>query len=851
MSQVFSIRGVIVIGLGLVVSFSVLFVGHTILNHTRDARVREYQEACLREAKEFAQIAYLSKEDDALVLSQIKTIWDAGGMAAQDEHLCVLDKGATLILHTRDPHLIGQHVGFNRHLNKDEQSTETLQDRVNSRQDWVGVTVSHTGVRQVGAYALTQSRDWVIGIHRSETALHKELSFGLAGARSVFYVLAGLFLPLIWLIVFFSSHRIEMKRRKAEHDLHLSQDLLEKTQGFARLGSWSLDLKTNQVVWTEELYKMFEADSSKPPPAFTEHSKLFTKESWDQLVPALEKTQKTGVPYELELRNIRKDGKKGWMWVHGEAVFDDQSRIIGLWGAAQDITNRKETERDLKESEERFRALHNASFGGIAIHDQGLILECNLGLSEMTGFSYEELVGMNGLLLITEETRPMVLQKIKSGYEKPYEAEGIRKDGSTYPMRLEARNIPYKGKTVRVVEFRDLTLQKEAENEKHELEGKLQHSQKMEAIGRLAGGVAHDFNNMLSVIIGHVELAVEEVAPNDSVYSDLMQIKLAAERSADLTRQLLAFARKQTVVPRVIDLHKTVASMTKMLKRLIGEDIDLQWASGSNLWPVKMDPSQIDQILANLCVNARDAIEDIGKITIRIENVHQDDSTDTQHPALPAGDYVLLSVEDTGRGMPPETIQHIFEPFFTTKEAGKGTGLGLATVYGIVKQNQGHIRVESEPGKGSAFRIYLQRTIRDSAVKVALGDVSVTGTGKETILLIEDEPAILKMIGLMLQRIGYSVVSADCPKEALRVMRENAGKINLLLSDVVMPEMNGKDLAEELLKLQPDLKCLFMSGYTAEVTALQGILEEGVDFIQKPFTRQELGSKIRRCLGKT
>ena len=455
---------------------------------------------------------------------------------------------------------------------------------------------------------------------------------------------------------------------------------------------------------------------------------------------------------------------------------------------------------------------------------------------------------MDGLYLISDDTREKVIRNIEAGYEKPYEATGIRKNGELYPLRLEARNIPYKGKNVRVVEFRDITENKRAEKEKEELEGKLRQAHKMEAVGRLAGGVAHDFNNMLSVIIGHADMAMEQVDASLPLYADLEEIKKAGERSADLTRQLLAFARKQTVSPEILDLNKTVTGMTNMLQRLIGEDIDLKWLPGENVWPVKVDPGQIDQILANLCVNARDAIADVGKVTIETGNAEFDETYCTDHPGFVPGEYVLLSVSDDGCGMDTETLGKIFEPFFTTKESGKGTGLGLATVYGVVTQNKGFVNVYSEPGHGTTFKIYLprHRTKADFLPKMAK-DLPPE-RGQETILLVEDEPAILRMTTIMLERMGYQVVAARTPGEAIRLAQEHAGRIHLLMTDVIMPEMNGRVLAKNILSINPNLKRLFMSGYTANVIAHHGVLDKGVNFIQKPFSREELGAKVRKAL---
>jgi len=516
----------------------------------------------------------------------------------------------------------------------------------------------------------------------------------------------------------------------------------------------------------------------------------------------------------------------------------------------RDITEQKRSEENLKESEARFKALHNASFGGITIHDQGRILESNQGLAEITGFSVAELIGMDGLLLIAPRTRDLVKGNILAGYEHAYEALGIRKNGEEYPLRLEARNIPYKGKQVRVVEFRDITAEKENETERERLQMQLLQAQKMESVGRLAGGIAHDFNNMLGVILGRTEMAQESVDPSLPLYADLEHIYKAAVRSANLTRQLLAFARKQTIAPKVLDFNEVVSSMLNMVQRLIGEDIDLVWLPKANLWEVKMDPSQLDQILANLCVNARDAIAGVGKITIETANTTFDARYCAAHQGYIPGDYVQLALSDNGCGMGMETLSHIFEPFFTTKETGKGTGLGLATVYGIVKQNNGFINVYSEPAQGTTFRIYLPRHRATNAFVAENGAAQPVKRGDETILLVEDEAAILEMTTTMLERLGYHVLPASTPGEALTLAESFDGVISLLLTDVVMPGMNGRDLARQIVALHPNITPLFMSGYTANVIAHHGVLDTGVQFLEKPFSKKDLASKIRDALNQ-
>ena len=381
------------------------------------------------------------------------------------------------------------------------------------------------------------------------------------------------------------------------------------------------------------------------------------------------------------------------------------------------------------------------------------------------------------------------------------------------------------------------------------LEEQLLQAQKMESIGRLAGGVAHDFNNMLGVILGYAEILLEQVSVGQPMYKAVHGIQQAAQRSANLTRQLLAFARKQTVAPQVLDLNATVAGMLTMLRRLIGEDIALSWLPGPDLWPVRMDPSQIDQILANLCVNARDAIGGkTGRVTIETANVVFDQAYCAIHAGFLPGEYVLLAVSDDGCGMDQEILSHLFEPFYTTKETGEGTGLGSAMVYGIIRQNNGFINVYSEPDQGTTFKMYLPRFAVQGDGAIQPETVQPMACGQETILLVEDEPMILEMVSLMLQSQGYTVLAATTPGEALRTAREYAGDLHLLMTDVIMPEMNGRELARNLRTLYPGLKRLFMSGYTANVIAHHGVLDAGVHFIQKPFSKKDLAAKVRCVL---
>jgi PAS domain S-box-containing protein len=394
--------------------------------------------------------------------------------------------------------------------------------------------------------------------------------------------------------------------------------------------------------------------------------------------------------------------------------------------------------------------------------------------------------------------------------------------------------------------FEDVTDRYHAEKEREKLQAQLVQAQKIESIGRLAGGVAHDFNNMLQAILGNANLALEHVGVGTLLREHLEEILTAAERSASLTHQLLAFARKQTASPRILDLNTIIPSVLKMLRRLIGEDVELVWAPGKDLWPVKLDPVQVDQLLANIVVNARDAIAGVGRITLATENVTLDAEAGLGAATASPGDYVKLSISDTGTGMSAETLSHLFEPFFTTKPAGAGTGLGLATVFGIVSQNRGGIDVQSAPGKGTVVTLFLPRT--EAAWPEPKVAESAARGGAETILLVEDEELILSLAKRILQQQGYTVIPALLPSDALQTAKQSPGAIDLLITDVIMPGMNGRELLHQIEALNPGLRCLFISGYTSDIIASQGVIESGIQFQQKPFTAEQLVRRVRQVL---
>ncbi|RJX29397.1 MAG: response regulator [Desulfarculus sp.] len=388
-----------------------------------------------------------------------------------------------------------------------------------------------------------------------------------------------------------------------------------------------------------------------------------------------------------------------------------------------------------------------------------------------------------------------------------------------------------------------------AEKEKERIEAELLQAQKMEAVGRLAGGMAHDFNNMLGVILGYAEIALARVIPADPLYDDLQEILKAGQRAAELTRQLLAFSSRQVVAPKVIDLNQEIADQQKMLARLIGENLEFKFVPTEDLWSLFIDPSQVGQILANLAVNARDAIADTGTITIETANAVLDENYCRNYAQATPGEYVLLSFSDTGVGMDAELVTHIFEPFFTTKGEGKGTGLGLSTVFGIVKQYDGFIHTYSEPGLGTTFKIYFPRFLGQAEVPIRKAEEKPVW-GAETVLVVEDEKQLLDLSKVVLERHGYNVLPAATPSEACQLARDYQGEIHLLLTDVVMPEMNGKELQARILAVRPGIKTVFMSGYTANAIVHRGVIKKGVAFISKPFTINSLTRKVREALDK-
>jgi PAS domain S-box-containing protein len=514
----------------------------------------------------------------------------------------------------------------------------------------------------------------------------------------------------------------------------------------------------------------------------------------------------------------------------------------------------KNTENILLASEMRYRRLFESAKDGILILDAktGKIIDVNPYLLEMIGYVKAELLGVR----LWEIAAFNELVASQDAFNALTESQYLHYDNLHLVSKPgEHKDVEFVSNVYRVDEekvlhcnIRDITERKRAEEEKARLEMRLRESQKMEAVGQLAGGVAHDFNNLLTVINGYTQMLL--LSSDSSTQPELEEVLRAGERASALTRQLLVFSRRQALESKIIDFNAIISDMEKMLRRLIREDISLERISGSDLWPVKADPGQMEQVIMNLVINARDAMPDGGKLTIQTENVKIDGKRPLNYPGdMIPGYYVKFSVSDTGCGMSDEVKKHLFEPFFTTKEEGSGTGLGLATVYGIVKQNGGYIDVQSEVGAGSRFQIYLPRITSE----ILKGDKELKATpilkGRETILLVEDECNVRIIIREFLKSIGYVVLLASNGKEALEIAKDHKEQIHLLLTDIVMPGMSGLELAKQLNSMFPEMKLLFMSGY-AKSSDGKGLLDINTNFIQKPISIYPLSIKLREILDK-
>ncbi len=569
-----------------------------------------------------------------------------------------------------------------------------------------------------------------------------------------------------------------------------------------------------------------------------------------RLAPVRDLLQQRGIISLLILPLIIKGEVVGSLDLLTTEIRHFSTEEINLaWSVADQVAGSLASVRLAQTHQLLITAIEQATETVIITDIDDKIIYINPAFEHTTGYNRAEVIGQSPDILSSDKHDEAFFQEMRATMRSGQTWRGRivnkKKDGTLFTE--EATISPIRGQNGDIVSFvevkRDVTRELQLEEQYHQ-------AQKMEAIGRLAGGVAHDFNNLLTGIMGHAGLALQELPPGDPVRNDIQEIHKNAERAANLTRQLLTFARRQVIAPRVLNLNELILNVDKMLRRLIGEDIELVTLPAPDLGQIKADPGQIEQVLLNLAVNARDAMPDGGKLTIEITEVILDEAYTRRHPEVSPGQYVMLAVSDTGMGMTEEVKAHIFEPFFTTKEVGKGTGLGLATCFGIVRQNNGHIWVYSEPGQGTTFKIYLPRVEETVDSSTKRGQSPSLPRGTEVILLVEDEEAVRDLAARALRRQGYTVLEAANGEEALRLAEEYSGEIHLLLTDVVMPQMGGKALATRLGGIRSKTKILFTSGYTDKAIVHHSILDSDIAFIQKPFSPTTLVYKVREVLDK-
>lgn len=639
-------------------------------------------------------------------------------------------------------------------------------------------------------------------------------------------------------------------QRQTEEEILAQRSRLELAQQIGQLGDWDWDPATGRTTWSAQVHRMFGRDPLNYKPNYEDFLASVHAEDRPRFEETLWKVRAERRPIELDFRINDAAGQVHWLASRAYPRLDERGAVAGLYGTVQDVTERVQVQMKLAASEQTYRRIVETATEGICMIDpEQRMTFVNRQMGEMLGYGAEEMTGRSVFDFLDEQSRQEATEhseRLRKGVEDRHDFRFRRKDGkecwaivSTAPMHDEQGR--YAGALGMVTDITD----------RKRLEQMYLQSQKMEAVGRLAGGIAHDFNNLLSVVNGYAEMLLKEFDEHDPVHERLRAIQEAGWSATDLTRQLLTFGRKQLVDPKVLDLNQLVEEGEKVFGRVLGEDIELRLRLQAEVWPVKIDRTQFLQVLMNLVVNARDAMPEGGSLALETANVEFQDAGPEQLGDVPCGEFVQLTVSDSGAGMDEETRLNVFEPFFTTKEAGKGTGLGLATVYGIVRQAGGWIRVYSEPGQGTTFRIYLPR-VREAEEAPAQEEESAAAfplRGAETILVVEDQKTLLRLVETVLKKYGYRVLTSANAGEALLAAEQHSGPIHLLLTDVIMPGMTGRQLAERLVPLRPGLRVLYMSGHPEKVIAERGILIPGVEYIAKPFSPEALAKRVRKVLG--
>lgn len=647
------------------------------------------------------------------------------------------------------------------------------------------------------------------------------------------------------------THQKEMEKMLSDY-----QSKLQSAMNIANIATWEYDITIEKFVFNDNFYSLYATSAEKEGGYFISPQDYINKfihpDDVDRVAEEIQKASKDEnekIKY-LEHKIIRRDGQTRTITVQYFSVKDEKGNFVKRYGANQDVTERVRGAELLKAALERNKAILSANPDLMFVFDRNYrIIDCNPRTkSEQLLFDpqifldkpVDEVLPSN-LVELTYRNIDSVLKNEQSSFDN-------------YSLSINGKEEYFESRYVKcgndevLAIVRNITESVLSEKEKERLQNELIQSSKLDSIGRLAGGIAHDFNNILSVILGNCELALLKLKPDDDISKIINDILFSAEKSAALVKQLLGFARKQSVKPEIVCINECVENMLKIIHKLIGENINLSLVSKKDIWDIYIDPTQIDQILINLCANSRDSIINTGSISIETQNVSVTRQIDSCREVIKFGDYVRLSIKDSGKGMTAEMLEKVFEPFYTTKELGKGTGLGLATVYGIVKQNKGYIWIESQPEKGTSVNIIFPRYFTTGQNDKSVKTEKTLPKGNELILLVEDDITLAELNKTILENFGYTVISCHSPKEAIKKIKKGDNNFSLLITDIIMPEMNGKEMVEKIKKILPDIKTIFVSGYTSDIVEHKMLYENNSTFIQKPFSMKEILNKVRLML---